>query len=144
MLTLDGSLEERLAGFAGRHTIVVARGHVSTYEAKPLRKSAQGVFAAAPAAARRALVCTIGSIFLKVAAQCRAVYRRRVACCSFSPYASSTALRRVRRDTSGTRPPAATSALWTAGLSLYVQLCAALSGRHDTCGEEKKKDSKRE
>lgn len=138
-LTLDGSLEERLAGFAGCHAVVVTGGHVSTYEAKPLGKSAQGVFASAPTAASGALVRTISSILLKVTAQRWAVYRRGVACCSFPSYASSTALRGIRRDAPGTRPPAAASTLWTAGLSLYVQLWAALPGRHDTCGEKSRK-----
>lgn len=139
VLTLDGSLKKRLAGFAGGHTIVVAGGHVSTYEAKPLRKGAQGVFAAAPAAACGALVRTVGSVLFEVAAQCRAVHRWGVACRSLSPYASSTALRGVGRDASRTRPPTAPSALWTAWLGLNVQLWAALSGRHDTCVEDERK-----
>ena len=40
-LTLDGPLEERLAGLAGRHAIVVAWGHVTTHQTQPLGHRAQ-------------------------------------------------------------------------------------------------------
>lgn len=43
-LTLDGSLEEGLAGLAGGHTIVVARGHVSAHQTQPLGHRAQHEF----------------------------------------------------------------------------------------------------
>lgn len=39
--TLDGPLEEGLAGLTGRHTIVVSRGDVATYQAQPLGHSSQ-------------------------------------------------------------------------------------------------------
>jgi hypothetical protein len=35
MLTLDGSLEEGLAGLAGGHTVMEARGRVPTHQAEP-------------------------------------------------------------------------------------------------------------
>ncbi len=37
MLTLNGSLEEGLAGLAGGHPVVEARGRVPTHQAEPPR-----------------------------------------------------------------------------------------------------------
>lgn len=39
--TLDGPLEEGLAGLTGRHAVVVPRGHVSANQAQPLGHSSQ-------------------------------------------------------------------------------------------------------
>ena len=44
-LTLDGPLEEGLAGLAGGHTVVVARGNVPTHEAQALGDGVQHVLA---------------------------------------------------------------------------------------------------
>ena len=43
-LTLDGPLEERLAGLAGCHAIVVAWGHVTAHQTQPLGHRAQHEF----------------------------------------------------------------------------------------------------
>lgn len=37
MITLDGPLEESLAGLTGRHAIMVTRGKVSTDQTQPFR-----------------------------------------------------------------------------------------------------------
>lgn len=37
VLTLNGPLEERLAGLTGRHAVVITRGEVSTHQAQLLR-----------------------------------------------------------------------------------------------------------
>lgn len=41
LLTLDGPLEEGLAGLAGGHAIVVTRGHVAAHQTQPLGYSTQ-------------------------------------------------------------------------------------------------------
>ncbi len=43
-LTLDGPLEEGLAGLTGGHAIVVARGHVTAHQTQPLGHRAQHEF----------------------------------------------------------------------------------------------------
>lgn len=43
-LTLDGPLEEGLAGFTGGHTIVVARGNVTAHQTHTLGHRAQHEF----------------------------------------------------------------------------------------------------
>lgn len=73
--TLDGPLEERFASFAGRHAIVVTRGHVAAHQTQPLGQRAQRVLAAAGSISGGALLCSVAGLVFKVAAQSWRVQR---------------------------------------------------------------------
>ena len=134
--TLDGPLEESLAGLAGRHAVVVPGRHVAAHQTQPLGERAQGVLAPpASAAARGPLLHAVAALLLEVASQRGRVQGRGVTPAAVpsrpspSSPAATAALGGVGGRSAGARPPAA-APLWAAGLCLDVEVRPALPGRH--------------